>query len=124
MAWHKEQLFNAYFDSRHSAPIGKGLGSPFVTNTNMHTMGVHTCTKNTQGEKISGNQRGRHRHMKRLNYPKVGGRKAKEIKKTERGKFKRKDTKNKETLRHTEQEKGEKMAQERQKGHVEKRYPR
>lgn len=62
--------------------------------------------------------------MKRLNYPKVGGRKAKETKKTERGKFKRKDTKNKETLRHTEQEKGEKMAQEKQKGHVEKRYPR
>lgn len=65
------------------------------------------------GERIARNQRGRHRLMKRLKYPKVGRGKKQKNKRTERRKVKWKDTKNKETLRHIEQEKGKKTAQER-----------
>lgn len=115
-AWHKEQLRNASFDSRHSAPIGKGLRSPFVTN--MHTwMYTHIQTYARREDcRI-------HRLTKRLKYPKVGEWKKQKNKRT-REKVKWKDTKNKEqrTKKHIEQ--GKKMAQERQKGHTEERNPR
>lgn len=42
VSWHNEQLCNVYFDSWHTVPIGKGLGSPFVTKT--HTWS-YKCTK-------------------------------------------------------------------------------
>lgn len=42
-SWHQERFCNDYFDSRHSAPTGKGLGHPFVTNIHKHAhIGIYT----------------------------------------------------------------------------------
>ena len=63
--------------------------------------------------------------MKRLNNPKVSrGKEQRRDERTQRGIMKWKITRNKEALRHTEQDKRQKVAQERQKGRLRKRKPR